>query len=52
MECGGIDPPILDLGTDRRCGQLHAMAAVLLGKGSQVHIEWEAGWAPKPISVL
>lgn len=48
MGCGGIDPLILDLGTVRRSGQLHAMAAVLQGKGSQLHIEWETGWAPKP----
>jgi len=40
MGCGGIDPLFHDLGTVRRCSQLHAMAAVLLGKGSQVHIEW------------
>lgn len=46
------NPLILDLGTVRRSGQLYAMAAVLQGKGSQLHIECETGWAPKPTSVL
>jgi len=52
MGCGGIDPLILDLGTVRRSGQLHGMAAVFQRKGSQLRIEWETEWAPKLTLVL
>jgi hypothetical protein len=33
-------------------GQLHASAALLPEKEPPVPIEWEAGWAPDPVSTL
>jgi len=42
---GGIAPRILDVGTWRMCGQLHAPAALPLSKEPPVTIGKEAGWA-------